>query len=115
MSALRDALRHLPDAVFADVLESDDEYRFVIDLPGATGDTVDVRVTDGRLHVEAHREKDVPEGFTYRTEDRPLFLDADLPLPLDARDGEAEASMENGVLEVGIPKTGDRTQSIPVE
>ncbi|MFB6120355.1 MAG: Hsp20/alpha crystallin family protein [Halobacteriaceae archaeon] len=115
MSALRDALRRLPDAVFADVLESDDAYLFVIDLPGATGDTVDVHVTDGRLHVEARREKDVPAGFTYRSEDRPLFLDADLPLPLDAGEGDAEATMENGVLEVEIPKTSGRSRSIPVE
>jgi len=115
MSAFRDALRRLPDAVFADVLESDDEYLFVIDLPGATGETVDVQVTDGRLHVEARREKDVPEGFTYRSEDRPLFLDAELPLPLDAGDGDAAASMESGVLEVAIPKADGRTRSIPVE
>jgi HSP20 family molecular chaperone IbpA len=115
MSALRDALRRLPDPVFADVLESDAAYLLVLDLPGATRDTVDIRVEDRRLSVEARREKDVPEGFAYRREDRPLFLDVEVPLPPDADDEAAEASMDRGVLEVRFPKAADSARSIPVE
>ena len=61
MSALRDALRDLPDAVFADLLESDDAYLLVIDLPGATAETVDVRVEDlpGERRVGRDRLKTV--------------------------------------------------------
>jgi HSP20 family molecular chaperone IbpA len=113
MSALRDALAGLPDAVYADLLESDGEYLFVVDLPGVTRDTVDVRVDDGRLSVEARREKDTPEGFRYVSEDRSLFLDAELPLPPDAGD-EGEASMDAGVLEVRVPKRASATE-IPIE
>ena len=57
---LREALGDLPETVFADVLESDDAYLLVVDLAGATADTVDATATDGRLHLEARREKDVP-------------------------------------------------------
>ena len=63
MSALRDALRELPDAVFADLLESDDAYLLVLDLPGVTGDTVELRIEKGRLVIEARREKDLPAEF----------------------------------------------------
>jgi len=42
MSALRDALRELPDAVFADLLESDEAYRLVLDVPGVTADTAEI-------------------------------------------------------------------------
>jgi HSP20 family molecular chaperone IbpA len=76
---------------------------------------VEARVTDGRLRIEARREKAVPEGFSYRTEDRPLFLDAEVPLPPDASDATADATLSAGVLEVRIPKTGDGNRSIPVE
>ena len=113
MSALRDAIRNLPDAVFADVFESDEEYLFVVDLPGVTRETVDVRVEGGRLSVEARREKDVPPEFQYVTEDRSLFLDVELPLLPDAAE-EGEASMDAGVLEVRVPKRGTPTE-IPIE
>ena len=104
MSTLRDALASLPGATFADLLESDDAYLVVIDLPGATAETTDVRVDDGRIRVEAQREKSVPEGSRYVREKRQLFVDVDLPLPPDAEGGEADASMDAGVLEIRIPK-----------
>lgn len=115
MSALRDALRDLPDAVFADLLESEDAYLVVVDLPGASAETVDARAEGGRLRLEAQREKDLPPEFRYLREDRSLFLDAELPLPPDATGENAEATMKRGVLELRLPKanaTGD--ESIPI-
>jgi len=116
MSALRDALRDLPDAVFADLLESDDEYVLLVDLPGATAETTEVLFEDGRIEIEGRREKSTPEGFRYVREDRPLFLDAELPLPADADGDAAGAEMDRGVLEVVLPKriAGD-SRRIPVD
>jgi HSP20 family molecular chaperone IbpA len=109
-------MRELPDAVFADLLESDDAYLLVVDLPGASEETVDVGITDGRLEIEARREKDVPMEFSYLQEERSLFLDADLPLPPDATGADAEATIDRGVLELRLPKR-DATpeQEIPIE
>jgi HSP20 family molecular chaperone IbpA len=116
MSALREALGELPDAVFADVLESDGEYLLVLDLPGVRADTVDVSARRGRLRIEARREKEVPREFQYLEEDRALFLDADFPLPPDASAENASASIEGGVLELRVPKRdrGGET-SIPID
>ena len=97
-------MRELPDAVFADLLDSDDAYLLVVDLPGVTEETVDVSVTDGKLGIEARREKDVPVEFSYLQEERSLFLDADLPLPPDATGAGAEATIDRGVLEIRLPK-----------
>jgi len=109
-------MRELPDAVFADLLESDDAYLLVIDLPGASEQTVDVGVTDGRLEIEARREKDVPMEFSYLQEERSLFLDADLPLPPDATGAGAEATIDRGVLELRLPKRdASPEQEIPIE
>jgi len=115
MSALRDALRDLPEAVFADLLESEDAYLLVVDLPGVTAETVDVQARRGRLHIEARREKAF-DDFRYRREERSVFLDAEIPLPPDASGGDATGSMERGVLELRLPKTGTTAStSIPVE
>lgn len=112
---LREALRDLPEAVFADLLESDEAYLLVIDLPGTTPETVDVRVDGGRLRIEARRDKTLPPSFRYVKEERALFLDAELPLPPDATGADAAASVERGVLELRLPKSSaDGGQHIPV-
>lgn len=115
MSRLREALGNLPDAVFVDLLESEDEYLLVLDVPGVTADTLDVRVDGQKLVVDARREKDVPADFEYRTEERSLFLDVELPLPLDATDAGSSASVESGVLEVRLPKQGGAARDVPIE
>jgi len=112
---LREALGELPETVFADLLESDDAYLLVIDLPGTTADTVDVTLDDGRLRIEARREKAVPSAFQYVSEDRALFLDAELPLPPDATGADADGDVERGVLTLELPKSSDESgQRIPI-
>ncbi|WP_129113099.1 Hsp20/alpha crystallin family protein [Halegenticoccus tardaugens] len=116
MSALRDALRELPEAVFADLLESDDSYLLVLDLPGVTAETADISVENGKLVIEARREKALPSAYQYVREDRSLFLDADLPLPPDVTGTGAEAKMERGVLEIRLPKReASPERTIPIE
>jgi HSP20 family protein len=116
MSALRDALRDLPDPVYADLLEGEDAYLLVIDLPGVTAETVDAHVEGGRLIIEARREKDVPMEYRYVSEERSLFLDAELPLPPDATGADAEGTVENGVLELRLPKqSATAGMTIPID
>ncbi|QSG06572.1 Hsp20/alpha crystallin family protein [Halapricum desulfuricans] len=116
MSALRDALQELPDAVFADLLESDDAYLLVVDLPGATAETVDAHVEGGRIVIEARREKGLPVEFEYVEEERSMFLDVELPLPPDASGTGAEGTVDNGVLELRLPKqTADPSATIPID
>ncbi|MFB6361855.1 MAG: Hsp20/alpha crystallin family protein [Halobacteriales archaeon] len=116
MSSLRNAMRGLPRAAAADLLERDDAYLLVIDLPGASAATTEITVDDGRLRIEAQREKDVPDGFQYRREDRSLFIDIELPLPPDAATADATATLEAGVLELELPRAaGENGTSIPIE
>lgn len=116
MSALRDALRELPEAVFADLLESDDAYLLVVDLPGSTAESTEVVAEPNRIEIEARREKTAPDGFQYIREDRPLFLDAELPLPPDCLGDEAEAEIDRGVIEIILPKRDSAgRKEIPVD
>jgi HSP20 family molecular chaperone IbpA len=118
MAELREALRDLPDAVFVDLLESDDAYRLVVDIAGATEATADVSVEDHRLRVEARREKDVPVDFRYRNEERALFVDFEVPLPPDAAGTASVVGVERGVLTVDVPKSeagGSEGKEIPID
>jgi len=115
MSTLRETLAGLSGAAFADLLESDDAYLVVLDLPGVTAETTEVRAEEGRISLEARRRKDVPPAFRYEREDRPVFLDADLPVPPDATGENATASMDRGVLELRLPKAGAVGSDIPIE
>lgn len=116
MSALREALRELPEAVFADLLERDEAYLVVIDLPGATGEITEITAEDRRVRIEARREKETPAGFNYLREDRSLFLDLELPLPPDAIGEDSRATIDRGVLELRIPRRPPAEETtIPIE
>ncbi|WP_081661434.1 Hsp20/alpha crystallin family protein [Halopiger djelfimassiliensis] len=114
MSALRDALRDLSEDVFFDLLENEGAYLLVIDLPGITAESVDLSVEDGRLSIEAQREKSLPDDYRYLEENRSLFFDLELPLPADASGDKAEAAVERGVLELTIPKSTAEETTIDV-
>lgn len=118
MSALREVVRDLglPDSVFVDVGESDDAYVLVIDLPGATPETVDAWVEEHKLRIEARREKESPTEFRYLQENRSLFIDVVLPLPPDV-DADAdvdEATVHRGVFELRLPKSTSEGRRIPI-
>ncbi len=116
MSPLSDALRGLPDPVFGDLLESDEAYLLVLDLPGATAETVEASVASGLLSIEAQRRKDLDPEFEFVRENRSVFLDANLPLPPDATGAGAEGRMHRGVLELKLPKrSASPGASIPIE
>ncbi|ELY57157.1 Hsp20/alpha crystallin family protein [Natronococcus sp. A-GB1] len=103
MSTLRDALRDLSDDVFFDLLESDDAYLLVLDVPGATPESVSVSVAEETIAIEARREKLDDGEYRYLEENRPLLLDVELPLPDDAA-SETATAVERGVLELTVPK-----------
>lgn len=114
MTGFTDALVSLPEAVFADLLESDESYLLVFDLPGVDEDGLEVTIRGTRLTIEALREKDVPEEFWFREEERALFLDVDVPLPQDAAGEQATAALDAGVLEVTIPKASRSETRVPI-
>ena len=90
-----------------DVKEDEKQFTLQIDLPGYTQEELDVEVTDDNMvHIHAKREaEERKEGEKYLVQERVSreFTRAFM-LPKDVQHTAVEASFENGVLRMVVPK-----------
>ena len=98
----------------ADVVEDEDGYHFYFEMPGIKSDTIDVRVEDGTLVIQAERKrpewsKDAAVHLAERTYG---MMKRGFTMPDDASQGGIKAAYKDGVLEVAVPK---RPESKPVK
>ena len=100
-SLLRRVGKRLPTS--ADMLESTDEFLVLINVPGCDEEEIDLRFVKGNLKVKAEREEE-HEGYTLVSEGRPKHLTETVPVPAEVEADEAEATYDNGVLRVRLPK-----------
>ncbi len=99
----------------ADLVETEEEYVAVFDLPGYERDAVDVQLADRTLTVSAERDTD-REGEYVRQERSGGSVSRTLSLPSVVEVGATSATYENGVLTVRLPRrTGGNGESIPIE
>ena len=93
-----------------DIYESDDGLVLVADLPGVSGESVDVRVQDNRLVLYGRVGERPAADATYAHRE---FLDADFLrsfiLSDDVDHERIEASLNNGVLRVLLPRASRGT------
>lgn len=91
-----------------DVVEDDDSYQLRIDLPGFAKDEVKVYIDDGVLVVNAHRNKEkIDQQEKWRTRDS---FRTKMTLPKNIDTTKLHAKVNNGVLEVYIPKSKTTTK-----
>jgi HSP20 family protein len=98
----------------ADVTEDAEGYHFYFEMPGLRSDSVEVRMEDRTLIVDAERKrpewpKDTAIHVAERTWGR--FHRA-FNLPEDAAHDNVRASYRDGILEVTVPK---RPEAKPVK
>ena len=101
------------------VSETDKEIRITAELPGVTEQDIDISLNDDVLTIRGEKKferMDDKENFhfverSYGTFQRSLRL----PFPVDPE--QVQASFENGVLTVTVPKTGrqERSRRIQVQ
>lgn len=101
-----------------DLVDEDDRYVLHADLPGFDRDDIDLGLRGRQLTLRAERERDESaEGAHYIRRERErtgYSRTLRLPDPVDA--DAVEATYENGVLEVSLPKLdGDASHRIDVE
>lgn len=102
------------DAVWApqmDMVETDDTYRIHLDVPGISKDDLTINYQDNRLTVRGTRTEETQEaGSNYvRTERAFGNFYRSFTLPKSIEADEIEASYDNGVLTINIPKTEKST------
>ncbi len=90
----------------ADVLETEAEYRVLLDLPGIDPAAIQLRVEKDTLSVQVDRKQPQPvAGETVHRSERAFgtfFRSFALPRSVNA--GAVEATYEQGVLTVKLPK-----------
>jgi HSP20 family protein len=90
-----------------DVTESDDAFLVTAEIPGVAQDDVDVSLTKDALTIKGEKkvEQEEKEGGYYHLERRYGSFYRAIPLPPNVVDPEkVEASFDNGVLTITLPK-----------
>jgi HSP20 family protein len=89
-----------------DVYENDDALVVKAALPGVRPDEVDISVTGDVLTVkgETKSEEETKEDNYHRRELRYGAFSRSIPLPTQVNHDKAEATFENGILTITLPK-----------
>ena len=90
----------------ADIVEDNDSYQFSFEMPGLKKDSVDVRVEDGHLIVEAERTRpELPKEAQVHLSERTYGpIRRTFKMPEDALTDGINASYRDGILDVRVPK-----------
>lgn len=101
-----------------DVRETDKEFRVSVELPGVTEDDVEVDVDDDLLTVRAEKkeEREVERADQHVTERMFGVFQRAIRLPESVDAQAVKATLQNGVLEIVIPKSERqaRNRRVPV-
>jgi HSP20 family protein len=102
-----------------DVSETDREIRIMADLPGAREDDIEVLVNGDQLVIRATRQMEREDDReNYHVSERVFgTFQRTLQLPVAVDPDQVQASFENGVLTITIPKeqAQDRSRRIQVQ
>ena len=121
---VEDGMTGLSPSVPVDLRETDGGFVAVVDLPGYDADDIDLTVTDRQLRVDAERDTDVEleagddgdDGGDHdgdhtvryvRRERTRESVSRSVRLPDPVDEESVEATLEEGVLTVTLPKRHD--------
>lgn len=101
-----------------DIIESEDEYKILLDLPGLTKKEINIALKEQVLTIKGERIEEPGEGESYRRQERASgVFSRSFALPENVNTAETDARFRNGVLTVSMPKSDvlkDST-SIPIK
>ncbi len=100
-----------------DIVESEEEYKILLDLPGLAKKEIGIALKNNVLTIKGERDIKVGEGEEFKRQERRRGAFArSFALPETVNSAEISASFRNGVLIVSMPKSDKLkdTTSIPV-
>jgi HSP20 family protein len=89
-----------------DISERKDAYLVTVELPGVDADDLEITLEDGLLTIqgERHFAHDSSEQQFHRVERRYGAFRRAITLPAQVQAEQIEASFDNGVLQIVVPK-----------
>ncbi|MEX0720639.1 MAG: Hsp20/alpha crystallin family protein [Balneolaceae bacterium] len=100
-----------------DIVESEDSFKILLDLPGLSKKEIGIALKDNVLTVKGEREITAGEGEEIKRQERKRGAFArSFAVPQNVNAAEIQANFRNGVLTVSMPKSEalKDSQSIPV-
>jgi HSP20 family protein len=90
-----------------DVFEKEDKFIVKAELPGMKDDDIDVSVIGDTLSIKGEKksETEVKDEDYYRSERSYGSFYRSIPLPSNVDANKVEASFDDGVLEITLPKS----------
>jgi len=91
---------------FADLIDAGKEYRVRVEVPGIPKDKLDISVTPHSVKIEGEAESTIDEsneGYVHK-ERTWSKVRRELMLPEEVIPDQADATVNDGVLELKIPK-----------
>jgi len=99
----------------ADVEETDEAYLVEIELPGVRREDIDIEVAGQRVLVRGERKEKERVGILRKRERTTGRFSFEVILPGTVADDEVEAQLDQGVLNVRLPKPQrDRSRRIQI-
>lgn len=97
-----------------DVSETDKALQVSAELPGLSEDDVDIQITGDTLTIRGEKkdEREEERKGTYVSERTYGSFYRAVPLPPGVDTDKAEASFENGVLTVNLPKSQEAQEQV---
>lgn len=103
------------DTFKVDVQETDKQYLIEAELPGVSKDELNIELNDGRLTISVQREENInndKKNYIHR-ERRYSSMSRSIYLA-DAKSEGIKAKLENGVLNIDIPKEAKPNNSFKI-
>jgi HSP20 family protein len=94
-----------------DISERKDAYLVTVELPGVEADDLEITMEEGLLTIqgERHFAHDSSEQQFHRVERRYGAFRRSITLPAQVQAEQIEASFDNGVLQIVVPKMEEAT------
>lgn len=104
------------DTFKVDIQDDEKNYFVTAELPGVKKEEISIAMDEGKLHISVAREENTDEESKnyvhrerrYSSMQRSIFL-------ADADEGSIKAKLDNGILNITVPKLEKQDHSVKIE